>query len=83
MYAPYIEGMEIANREIVVLQRYTAQRDRTLPSCARASPTDSESAYIDADVRIGMDTVVLPDVYMSGRTVRHRRRLRIIRSLPL
>ena len=30
---------------------------------------DPESAYIDADVRIGMDTVIYPDVYMSGRTV--------------
>ena len=70
VYAPYIEGMEIADREDLWCCNAILRREINA-SLMRKGVTfiDPESAYIDADVRIGMDTVIYPDVYMSGRTV--------------
>ena len=62
--------MEIADREDLWCCNAILRREINA-SLMRKGVTfiDPESAYIDADVRIGMDTVIYPDVYMSGRTV--------------
>ena len=54
---------QLANAEALMRDRI---RDRVLKG--GVTMRDPESVYIDADVSIGMDTVILPNTMITGRT---------------
>ena len=70
VYAPYREGIEVLDREDLWVCSDMMRRDiNAAHMCSGVTFIDPTTAYIDADVKIGMDTVIYPDVYMSGKTV--------------
>jgi len=69
VYAPQIEGIQIENRQD--LRYCTALMQSSINNAHMANGVtfiDPLCAYIDADVKIGMDTIIYPDVYLSGNT---------------
>lgn len=70
VYAPLIEGTLIEDRQD--LRYCTALMQSSINNAhmkAGVTFIDPLCAYIDANVKIGMDTVIYPDVYLSGDTV--------------
>ncbi len=55
--------VHLANAEKVMRERI---RERVM--LEGVTLADPESTYIDADVQIGQDTVILPNTYLKGRT---------------
>ncbi len=54
--------------QLSVVEEAMRQRIRQRWMLAGVSMTDPASVYIDADVEIGMDTVILPNTMLTGRT---------------
>ena len=70
VYAPEIEGIEVNTREDLWCCSEIMRREINAAHM-RAGVTfiDPNTAYIDADVKIGMDTVIHPNVELLGNTV--------------
>ena len=70
VYAPEIEGIEVDTREDLWCCSEIMRRAINAGHMSRGVTfIDPNSAYIDADVRIGMDTVIHPNVELLGNTV--------------
>lgn len=70
VYAPEIEGLEVDTREGLWCCSEIMRRTINSGHMDRGVTfIDPNSAYIDADVRIGMDTVIYPNVQLMGNTV--------------
>ena len=64
------EVFGVNNRaQLALAERVMADRIRELWLLEGVTMTDPDSVYIDMDVTIGMDTVILPNTMLTGRTV--------------
>lgn len=69
VYAPEIEGLEVDTREGLWCCAEIMRRAINSGHMDRGVTfIDPNTAYIDADVRIGMDTVIYPNVQLLGNT---------------
>ena len=63
------EALGVNDRmQLSVVEAAMRQRIRERWMLAGVTMTDPTSVYIDADVAIGMDTVILPNTMLTGRT---------------
>ncbi len=70
VYAPEIEGVEVDTREDLWCCSEIMRRAINSGHMNRGVTfIDPNTAYIDADVKIGMDTVIYPNVQLLGNTV--------------
>ena len=64
-----LEALGVNDRsQLAMVEEAMRQRIRERWMLAGVTMTDPASAYIDADVAIGMDTVILPNTMLLGRT---------------
>lgn len=69
VYAPEYEGIVVENRaDLWACSKLMQNRINTRHMLNGVTFIDPASAYVDAGVRIGVDTVIYPDVYLSGDT---------------